>query len=371
VARLPIETVCGDVLNATDVERAVEGCEIIFHCAYGAALDGSLQRLVNVEGSRNIFDAGLRAQAKRIIYFSTLLVYGVTADGDLDETAPRQCLGNAYSDSKLESENLAFDYIRQHQLPVVILQPTAVYGPFAPQWTVQVLEKMKTGRLILINDGEGLRNAVYVDDLVSAAVLAAVKENACGEAFLISGDAPVTWREFYRAYERMLGVSDRLMNLSAGEARALYLKAKKLKGVLAEMRALMAEHPDLRRRLLRTRELAFAARSMRGLLSDGLRRRLKDQLAVRGATASGAGAVSQARPHLLDPATIRFQAAKTRVRIDKAKRILDYRPAFGFTYGMQVTEQWARWANLLGPTHAVLDGATLGGKLDGNELSPG
>jgi nucleoside-diphosphate-sugar epimerase len=366
VARLPIEIARGDVLNAADVQRAVEGCEIIFHCAYGSAADEALQRRVTIDGTRNILDAGLRNQVKRIVYFSTLLVYGVTADGDLDETAPRRYFGNAYSDSKLDSEALAFDYIRRHRLPLVILQPTAVYGPFARQWTVQVLEKLKTGRLILVNGGEGLRNAVYVDDLVSAAILAAVKEKALGEAFLISGDAPVTWREFYRAHERMLGLSDRLMDLSAGEASALYRRAKKVRGVVAEMRVVTAEHPDLGRRLLRTRELAFAAKTLRRLIPDRLWQQLKSQLAVHGRIESRPGAVSQARPHLLGPAAIRFQAAKTTVRIDKARRILDYRPAFEFSYGMQLTEQWAHWANLLGPTRPVLDGANAGSKLEGN-----
>ena len=363
VARLPVAIVQGDVLDSADLERAAEGCEMIFHCAYGTSPDETLQRRVNVEGTRNVFDATLGAKVKRVVHFSTLMVYGVTADGDLDETAPRRYFGNAYSDSKLDAEKLAFDYIRRHHLPVVILQPTAVYGPFAPQWTLQVLDKMKTGRLILVNGGDGLRNAVYIDDLVSAALLAAEKEQAVGEAFLISGEAPVTWIEFYRAYERMLGVSDRLVSLSSRDARALYLEAKKAKSLMAEMRALAAENPDLRRRLLRSRELAFMAKAARRLLSDRLRSRLKRQIDGNGKTSAPAGAVSQKRPHLLDPATIRFQATKTTVRIDKAKRILGYRPAFEFSHGMQLTERWARWANLLGPTHPVLHQTTCADEL--------
>jgi nucleoside-diphosphate-sugar epimerase len=44
---------------------------------------------------------------------------------------------------------------------------------------------------------------------------------------------------------------------------------------------------------------------------------------------------------------IDFFRAKTRVRIDKARRLLGYEPAWGFAEGMDLTEQWARWANLL------------------------
>lgn len=360
VARLPIEMIGGDVLNPADVQRAAEGCEIIFHCAYGTTPNETTQRLVNVEGTRNVLDAGLRARAKRIVHFSTLLVYGVTADGDLDETACRQSFRNTYSDSKLEAERLAFDYIRQHQLPVVILQPTAVYGPFAVQWTLHVLEKMKSGRLILINGGDGLRNAVYIDDLVSAALLAAVKKEAPGEAFLISGDPPVTWREFYRGYEQMLGLSDRLVSLSASEARALYLRTTKVKSVFSEVRALVHELPDLRRRLLRTREIGLMTKPLRWLFPERVRSRVKSQISGSGKAPARAAVLIQERLHLLDPATINFHAAKTRVRIDKAKRILDYQPAFEFSCGMQLTERWARWANLLEPTTPLLQQRRLG-----------
>ena len=51
--------------------------------------------------------------------------------------------------------------------------------------------------------------------------------------------------------------------------------------------------------------------------------------------------------HPLSPQMIGFFRARTRVRIDKAKRLLGYRPAFDFETGMDLTERWARWANLL------------------------
>jgi nucleoside-diphosphate-sugar epimerase len=51
--------------------------------------------------------------------------------------------------------------------------------------------------------------------------------------------------------------------------------------------------------------------------------------------------------HPLTPQMIGFFAAKTRVRIDKARRLLGYEPVFPLQRGMELTEQWARWANLL------------------------
>ena len=47
------------------------------------------------------------------------------------------------------------------------------------------------------------------------------------------------------------------------------------------------------------------------------------------------------------PPVVKFYVPKTKVRIEKAKRILGYQPIFDLESGMRLTEQWARWANLL------------------------
>jgi nucleoside-diphosphate-sugar epimerase len=48
----------------------------------------------------------------------------------------------------------------------------------------------------------------------------------------------------------------------------------------------------------------------------------------------------------LRPSEIDFFLPRTRVRIDRAERVLDYRPGFDFEAGMELTEAWARWADL-------------------------
>ncbi len=347
VARFAIEMVPGDVTERSDVDRAVSGCEIVFHCAYGNQGSEELQRLVNVEGTKNVLEAALRAKVKRVVHLSTLMVYGITPDGDCDETQPRRYLGNIYADSKLDAEKIAISYAQNYGLPVAVLQPTAVYGPWAPVWTVSVLNSLKAGRVILVNGGDGLCNAVYIDDLVSAMVLAAVKEESVGEAFLISGEQPVTWRHFYGRYERMLGVSG-TVSMSAREAEAYYSKQQKYGGIIREMLNIIREEPIIRQRILRTREVASLRRAARALLSESTRHSLKRRISgnnppVQPNIPRGGGK----RIHPLNPLMIEFFSTKSRVLIDKAKRILDYQPAFDFESGMWLTEQWARWANLL------------------------
>jgi nucleoside-diphosphate-sugar epimerase len=345
VARFPVEIIHGDVTELSDVERAVRGCEVVFHCAYGNQGDNKRRRLVNVVGTKNVLAAALRAKTKRVVHLSTVLVYGFAkTDGDLDESAPKRYSKNVYSDSKLAAEKFALHYAQTHKLPVVVIQPTEVYGPFGTAWTLNVLQQLKAGKVILVNGGDGLCNAVYVDDVVSAILLAAVKEEAVGQAFLISGEQPGTWREFYNRFELMLGNSA-TVSMSKAEAKSYRRKAR---GIVQETLSVLREEPRVLERLLQTREAAYLKQIGFSLLPERSWHYLKEKILNGGKTDQ-----QQRVPkinnliHPLNSLMVDFYAAKTRIRIDKAKKLLGYQPVFDFESGMKLTEQWARWANLL------------------------
>ena len=177
---------------------------MIIHCAYGTHGDAAERRAVTVDGTRNVLEAAVRAGVRRVVHLSTVMVYGVPSAPVLRETLPRRPSGDAYGDAKLEAEELAFRYHRERGLPVSIIQPTAVYGPFGLAWTERVLEQLRSGLVPLIDGGAGVCNAVYIDDVAEAVLLAAEREQAVGEAFLISGE-PITYRDFYERFAQMVG----------------------------------------------------------------------------------------------------------------------------------------------------------------------
>lgn len=347
LARFPVTFHLGDVTRTEDLEKAVPGCEVLFHCAYGTTGSQKRRAWVNRVGTGRTLEAAHRAGAKRVVYLSTLMVYGRTADGDLDETAPRRRFGNAYSDSKLDAERTAVQYSRSGRVPVAILQPTAVYGPYGGVWTIQQIEELKSGRMILVNGGDGLANAVYVDDLVSAMLLAAVKDEAVGEAFLISGPEAVTWRELYGRFAAMLGGGERTVSMTEDEALAYYKRHKReTSHVHQELLRTFKADRGFRDRLMATRELLAVRELASSVLPEGLQDRIKGRMS--GGGGRPAPAAEKGLPiHPLTPQMIGFFAAKTRVRIDKARRLLGWEPAFSLERGMELTEQWARWANLL------------------------
>ena len=350
IARYPIELVYGDMNELGQVTAAADGCDIIVHCAYGSSGDDSIRRSANVVGTKNVLEAAVRAGVKRFVHLSTVQVYGPLSDGDLDETKPRQYFGDSYSDSKLDAEKVVLEYFAKYSLPIVILQPTIVYGPNSSIWTTNILSSLRKERHILVDNGEGYCNAVYVDDLADAVLLATVRDEGVGQTFLISGEEPVTWRDFYASYERMLGISGTIA-MSVAEAEAYDIKNRSRgPSIFREGFSILRAEPMLRERLLNTRELVLLRGVAASLLPADIRVSMKRRIKGENGAAGLPDGLVEKRPiRLLSfPLDANFYKSRARVRIDKAKRVLGYEPAFDLSAGMKRTEQWARWANLLG-----------------------
>lgn len=354
IARLPVELCEGDVLQRDSLRRAAERCDLVIHCARGDSGDLERHRLVNVEGARNVMDACVQAGVERVVHMSTCRVFGMlTPDGDLDETAPKRYSGDIYSDSKLDAENVVYAYIRNQGVRAAIVQPTTVYGPFVQVWTQSVIDRLKKGRIVLVNGGDGLCNAVYVDDVVTGTLLAATREEAVGEDFLISGPEPVTWWRFYEGFGQLFGGLD-AVELTLAEAELRYARqqrAQRAGSVFGELMRIVRDDKNVRRRIRHTREVAALVDTAKHMLPETVQRRLRAPKRPRQMPLAAAPAVTvPERPLLLPTADqAKFMAAKTRFRIDKARWLLGYEPQFDFNQGMRITAAWARWANLAPP----------------------
>ena len=127
LSRLPIEIAVGDVRDRNAVDAAVRDCSIVVHCARGTHGTLDERRAVDVEGARNIFESSIHARVARVVHTSTVAVYGVPDSGFVEEGRPYGDDGDPYAEAKREAERVALHYAKQ--LPVVVVQPTVVYGP--------------------------------------------------------------------------------------------------------------------------------------------------------------------------------------------------------------------------------------------------
>lgn len=338
IARFPVEMVHGDFTNVAEVQAAVNDCEVVFHFAvsYSDTLAG--MRATTVASAERIAQACRKQGVRRLVYASTISVYGDTANGDLTEISPYRKTRDPYAQGKREAEAAMLRQHRETGLPVVVLQPTIVYGPYGV-WTTWPIEQMATGRVVLPNNGTGYCNAVYIDDVVDATVRAAqVGDSANGHTFLISAAEPVTWDEFYGAYQRGLGLIP-VHYLTPSEIDRAKRKQRTEGGMLAQLRRALAQSPEYRHKITRLPIVVLPYRLAKRFLPPDKFSLLKQRIV----------AVDKAEDHPLllpQPSHLAMFASRTRVRIDKAQEILGYQPRFNLSAGMSLTLEWAKWANL-------------------------
>ncbi len=203
------EIVLGDVTDTECVASAVRNCDLVVHCAAMQKGDGRLDdfRRVNVSGTLNLLQAAHRARVKQFIHISTINVHGYPPPPAANAESPLCFNGDFYSISKAEGERAAWEFARDKGFPLTVIRPACTYGPRSEAWTLQPLRRVKRGAPILIGKGDGICNAVYIDNLVDLIVLAATHEAALGKAIIGAEGRGVPWREFYGAYAKMIGVT--------------------------------------------------------------------------------------------------------------------------------------------------------------------
>jgi len=211
IARFPVEIVRCDIMDQDQIAEAMAGATAVVHCAY------SDTHAAIVQGTQNMLEVAHKLGVERFVYLSTAEVYGNQVRGPIDETAPYQSTGSEYADSKIEAEQLCLAYSAKG-LPVTILRPSIVYGPFGESWTVNVAKRLQSGNWGTFEAyGEGKCNLVYVDDLVAAILLAIRQPDAVGEVFNINGPDILTWNQYFQRFNDALGLPS-LPKIASGQS---------------------------------------------------------------------------------------------------------------------------------------------------------
>jgi nucleoside-diphosphate-sugar epimerase len=188
-----------DVLNQEQLDRNFKGVDTVVHCAVGNAD-------VIVNGTANTLEAAYKHRVKRFVHISTAAVYGNVSE-EIDETWPCTSMKNEYADSKIEAEKLCWQYSSKG-LPVVILRPSIIYGPFGNVFVVRIAEGLYAGTLGDMKDtADGFCNLVYVDDIVHSIFLSIIKDQATGQAFNINGPDKITWNDYFTELAAALGIT--------------------------------------------------------------------------------------------------------------------------------------------------------------------
>jgi nucleoside-diphosphate-sugar epimerase len=353
LARLPVELMYGDLLDLDSLRRAMNGCDVIFHCAVDNRARGDAHRRASIEGTANVMRAALETGVKRVVHLSSTAVFGYDPDPDAaTEDAPYRYSGDNYCDGKIHAEKVALRYQRERGLPVTVLRPTIVYGPF-DNLARHMVNLIRQRRMVLINSGAGLCNLLYVDNLIDAMLLAATHDCAVGHVFHISDAAPVTWRNFIEAIAHAVGDSYLpLPEMSAEEIAAARPKIMNHPPSSLAQALQLIRDPRTRRALhsipMIDRSMKAGKAVVRSLLPAAVRQQLRQRLSSKSISSAPNGSGHPETSQPLSQAEVYMLTTFERVRfsIEKARRMLGYDPKIDFSEGMERTTAWIKWARL-------------------------
>ena len=191
---LGCELVAGDLSDAPAIRRGCEGADSVFHigAVYKVGIPSSEREPMwdaNVRGTERVLDSAHEAGAKRIVYISTVNVFGNTHGELVDESYrrdEREGFLSWYDETKYRAHLVAENRIGKGY-PIVVVQPGGVYGPGDHSEIGNMLEQAATGKLKLKMFPETGLMLVHVED-VAEGVLLAHDRGKIGEAYVLAGE---------------------------------------------------------------------------------------------------------------------------------------------------------------------------------------
>ena len=188
------ELVEGDLSDVEAIKRGVDGADAVFHV--GAMYKVGIPKKdrqgmidTNVHGTERVLDAAHDAGVGRMVYVSTVNVFGNTGGRVVDETYRRnesEGFLSCYDESKYRSHQVAEDRIARGY-PIVMVQPGGVYGPDDHSEVGNMISQASTGKLMAKAFPDMGIMLVYVED-VADGVLLAYDKGEIGESYVLAGD---------------------------------------------------------------------------------------------------------------------------------------------------------------------------------------
>lgn len=317
-SRFDLPVALADCRDQDQLEKTLVGCTSVVDCTVG--LPAQIEA-----GARSLIPAAKAAGVRRVVYISSASVHGQNPQLGSSECTPlsdRQEM--AYNNAKVRAERQLFDDAIKHGIELFVLRPSIVFGP-RDRWISSLIQELRSGMAWLIEEGQGICNTIYVDNLIEAircCLLAPA--SAAGSPYLVGDEEKVTWADLYVNTAVALGIGfETVHQLPVPPETAPTFFDR-----LNEIRV----HPSAQRLI------AAVPRPLKGFVKGGL---------------SGLTSTSAINPWLL-PASpgiptpsremVLLQKCRHRFPSERAAHALGYRPLFTFAEGLNRTLSWADWA---------------------------
>ena len=207
-----IEIITGDLNSPDALDHLCLECDVVFHLAGkvhsvpGTKAEEEDFFRVNVAGTRNLLEAAKKNGVKRVVFFSSVGVYGKDADFHGDELSPCQP-GSVYAESKYQAEQLVLNSSNDGGPEGVVLRFPVVYGPLDRGNVAKLTKAIHSRLFFYFGDGNCLRSMISSKNVAEAAIKAAFEPKAVNQLFCVTDGRDYTMNEFVDSICHALGMS--------------------------------------------------------------------------------------------------------------------------------------------------------------------
>ncbi|MDZ8079611.1 MAG: NAD(P)-dependent oxidoreductase [Nostoc sp. DcaGUA01] len=204
---LGVEVITGSITDPTIAQKACQGIDIVFHTEQIAQEAGQINhfRDINVKGAVNIAKAAKQAGVKTFVHLSSVMVYGFNYLDGITETGQLSGENNPYCQTKIEAETALLELNNPPDFGIIIIRAGDIYGPGSIPWIVKPILMMRQKLFAYANDGKGVINHVYIDNLIDGIFLA-IEKQPYGEIFNITDGQQTSWKEYFMRLAAMEGL---------------------------------------------------------------------------------------------------------------------------------------------------------------------
>ena len=323
ISRFDVEFIQDDILDEAAMEKAMAGCDYVFHLAIVGDAETS------VKATESLLGAARKCGVKHIMQTSSVVVHGPTVPEDLNADSPLISYDEPYALSKFESEKRFWELLDEYGLHGSIVRPTYVWGPYSMWYTIYPVELMRKGDFVWADKGNGICNAVYVGNVVDLCLLCCTNPKADHQAFIATDDEKLTWKEFYGHYMDVLGMTPEQfpsVPLKDGIGRKLKLATKAT--LTKQMKYLMDKYESMKKTSPKKAKWMYKApRKVLRLARKQITKHLPE----------------------MNPVNMAIYSQQTVIDVRKNRELLGFKPRYSVEEGMKITCDWLRWSDLNTP----------------------
>lgn len=204
-----VEVIIGDLRNDSEIEQAIDGMDVVVHCAAQVGEMGNeiSYAETNVNSCGQIIRSSQRHSIKKLVFISSQGVYEARDHFGTIETEmfPLESL-DFYTKSKAISEKLFANAMQNKEIPGVILRPGFIYGARDRQLLPRVVSALRQKKVAFWGSGQKLINNTYIENLIQAIFLAIESEKRSGEIYNIADRRRIDRRHFFRTVSQEASV---------------------------------------------------------------------------------------------------------------------------------------------------------------------